>query len=75
MKHNKLSILDHTKDPSNILTKANQRGEWITEVFMKLLTLGYFFASILLAVLSALYSFYTNGFIAVEQLYVPFKFM
>lgn len=66
---------DHLEDPRHILIIANRRGEWITTNFMRYLTLGYLFSSILLAVLSALYSFYSNGFIAVEELYVPFKFM
>lgn len=70
-----LYYLDHTKDSSDVLAKANQRGEWITMNFMKFLTLGYLLASILLAILSALYSFVINGCIAVERLYVPFKFM
>lgn len=67
--------VDQVKDSSNILMVANQSGEWITRNVMKFLTLGYFLASILLAVLSALYCYLVNGFIVVEQLYVPFKFM
>lgn len=57
------------------MVEANENGKWITMIAMKYLTLGYFLASILLAALSAIYSFYTNDYIAVEQLYYPFKFM
>lgn len=68
-------ILDLVKDSSKNLMTANQHGKWITSNVMKFLTLGYFLASILLAVLSALYGYFVNGFIVVKQLYVPFKFM
>lgn len=69
------SVSDKVNDSSTILAEANENGRWITMIATKYLTLGYFLASILLAALSALYSFYTNGYIAVEQLYYPFKFM
>lgn len=54
---------------------ANENGTWLTVIAMKYLTAGYFLASILIAQLSALYSFHINGYIEVEQLYYPFKFM
>lgn len=69
------TVSDKANDSSTILVEANENGKWITMIAMKYLTLGYFLASILLAALSAIYSFYTNGYIAVEQLYYPFKFM
>lgn len=66
---------DNIKDSSKILTKANQKCEWITINFMKFLTLGYFLGSISLAMLSAFYSYIVSGSVVNEYLYVPFKFM
>lgn len=69
------SYLDANNDAAQYLNQANNISELMWMVFLKFFICGSFIGSILLALLSVLFSIMVNGEIVSNYLYRPFKTM
>lgn len=69
----KLFWIEKHEDPSEFMAKADKRGEWMVQLFIKMFAIGVPISIVVNCTGSVFYSLYKYGYVNLDALYHPYR--